>query len=167
MKRTLLHVGCGRSPMPAWMEPVFEEVRLDIDPDVQPDIVASMTDLGEIGPFDAIYTTHTLEHLYPDEVLTALREFKRVLKPGGGLVLIVPDLEGVQATDDTVYVSPAGPVSGLDMIYGMARLVAGNRYMSHHCGFVQHTLEAVIKAAGFSNVSVTRANFNLLAAGNA
>lgn len=167
MKRTILHAGCGSEPLPAWMLTEFQEVRLDINPDVQPDICASLTDMGDVGPFDAIYTTHTLEHLYPDEVLPALKEFKRVLKPDGGVVIIVPDLEGVQPTDDTVYDSPAGPVSGLDMYYGMARLVAGNRHMAHHCGFTQALLEGVMKAAEFKNVAVVRANFNLLATGNA
>lgn len=166
-KRTMLHVGCGRQPLPEWMLTAFDEVRLDIDPGVEPDIVAPMTDMGAIGPFDAIYTTHTLEHLYPEEVLPALREFLRVLKPGGGLVLAVPDLEGILPTDDTVYESPAGPVSGLDMFYGMARMVVNSRYMAHHCGFVEQTLRDAVTAAGFKNVAVMRANFNLLATANA
>lgn len=160
--KSILHVGCGRSPLP----PLFvgyEEVRLDIDPDVQPHIVASITDLGDIGPFDALYTSHCLEHLYPHEVLGALQGFKRVLKPGGAAIIIVPDLEGVQPTDDTVYDSPAGPVSGLDMIYGMARLIATNPYMAHHCGFVQQTLTEVIEAAGFAKCDTTRVHHNLYA----
>lgn len=160
---TVLHVGCGRQPLPDWLD-AYEEVRLDIDPSVEPDVCASMVELGEIGPFDAIYTTHTLEHLYPDEVPVALSEFRRVLKPGGFAVIVVPDLEGVQATEDVVYESPAGPITGLDMIYGMGRFVATSRYMAHHCGFVRDTLKQVIDAAGFDRCDVTRTNFNLYAA---
>jgi SAM-dependent methyltransferase len=162
-KIKLLHVGCGRAPLPEWMVGIFEEVRLDIDPDVEPDVCASMADMGDIGPFDTVLTNHTLEHLYPHEVLPALREIRRVLRPGGGLVLSVPDLEGVQPTDETVYDSPAGPVSGLDMIYGMARITATSKYNAHHCGFVQSTLAGVIEAAGFRNVTVDRIAHNLVA----
>ncbi len=163
MTPTVLHVGCGRQPLPDWLG-AYEEVRLDINPDVEPDVIASMVDMGEIGPFDAVYTTHTLEHLYPDEVAQALGEILRVLKPGGFAMIVVPDLEGVKATDDVVYDSPAGPITGLDMIYGMGRMVASSRYMAHHCGFVRDTLKQVIDSAGFSRSAVTRSNFNLFAA---
>jgi predicted SAM-dependent methyltransferase len=41
---------------------------------------------------DSIYSTHMVEHLYPDELEELLRECSRVLKPGAGLRLIVPSL---------------------------------------------------------------------------
>jgi SAM-dependent methyltransferase len=161
--RTVLHVGCGQNPLPDWLEG-HEEIRLDIDPGVQPDIVASITDLGEIGPFDVVYSSHCLEHLYPDEVSVALAEVRRVLKPGGAAVMIVPDLEDVRPTEDVVYDCPGGRVTGLDRYYGMGSLVGRNRHMAHHCGFVAETLRSVMEAAGFSRVEVARASFNLIGA---
>lgn len=161
--KTVLHVGCGREPLPAWVEG-FEEIRLDINPDAEPDIVASITDLGEIGPYDALVTVHTLEHIYPFEVPVALAEFKRVLKPGGVALIVVPDLEDVKATDEPLYDSPAGPVSGLDMIYGMPRMIANNPHMAHHCGFVSDTLREALEAAGFEAVTTQRLpSYNLVA----
>jgi SAM-dependent methyltransferase len=165
MPRSILHAGCGREPLPDWLGDC-DETRLDIDPDVQPDIVASLTDMGEIGPFDAIYTCHTLEHLYPFDVPTALREFRKALRPGGIAIVIVPDLEDVRPTEETVYESPAGPVCGLDMYYGMARLIALSPYMAHKCGFVSATLHKAMSEAGLGQVSVTRLNgFNLVGIG--
>jgi len=41
---------------------------------------------------DSIYSTHMFEHFYPDELQLLLRECLRVLKPGGGIRLIVPNL---------------------------------------------------------------------------
>ena len=73
-----LHIGCGRmqpdetNQLPSWASGC-KETRLDIDPTANPDIVASMVDLGDIGPFDITYSSHTLEHLYPHQVLDALR----------------------------------------------------------------------------------------------
>ena len=43
--------------------------------------------------FWAIYASHVLEHLYRVEADALLAECKRVLKPGGVLRLVVPDLQ--------------------------------------------------------------------------
>ncbi len=45
--------------------------------------------------FDAVYSSHLVEHLYRGEALTMLREAVRVLKPGGICRTLVPDLEGI------------------------------------------------------------------------
>ncbi len=41
---------------------------------------------------DSIYSTHMIEHLYPDELEKLLLECARVLKAGGGMRIIVPSL---------------------------------------------------------------------------
>lgn len=41
---------------------------------------------------DSIYSTHMFEHFYPDELQLLLGDCQRVLKPGGGMRLIVPNL---------------------------------------------------------------------------
>jgi ubiquinone/menaquinone biosynthesis C-methylase UbiE len=72
-----------------------------------------MTDLGEIGEFDTIYCSHALEHLTAAGALKALREFYRVLKPGGKVMIFVPDTEGVSPTDEVLFISPSGPITGM------------------------------------------------------
>jgi predicted SAM-dependent methyltransferase len=47
--------------------------------------------------FSAIYASHVLEHLYRSQALALLSECKRVLKPGGILRLVVPDLQAMVA----------------------------------------------------------------------
>jgi prepilin-type processing-associated H-X9-DG protein len=42
---------------------------------------------------DAIYASHVLEHFYYREVTKILRECYRVLRPGGGLRMLVPSVE--------------------------------------------------------------------------
>jgi predicted SAM-dependent methyltransferase len=47
------------------------------------------------GSFDAVYTSHVLEHLSPETAKASLREQFRVLKSGGIIRVVVPDLEGI------------------------------------------------------------------------
>lgn len=139
---------------------------MDINPACEPDIVASMVDMGQVGPFDAIYCSHALEHLYPQDVPVALGEFLRVLKTGGHAIVFVPDLEDVQPTHEPVFVSAAGPISGHDMYYGYAPYVATNPHMAHHSGFVRETLQKAFDDAGFVRSEVIRMEVhNLMAAG--
>lgn len=121
-------------------------VRLDIDPRTEPDIVGNMTSLGEIGQFDAVACNNALEHLYPHEVNKALGEFYRVLRPGGHLVVQVPDLEDAKPTEDII---PEIGMCGLHLMYGDPALLEEFPYMAHHSGFVQDTLKRVMERAGF------------------
>ncbi len=162
----LLHAGCGSAGLPSWFGDKYEETRLDIDPKNEPDIVTNITKLGDIGPFDVVYTSHCVEHLYPGEVPIALEEFYRVTADGGATIVIVPDLEGVQATTDKLFDCAGGPLCGLDLIYGCHNDIALSPYMAHHCGFVSRTLEAAFRAAGFDDVTIKRLpDFNLMAVG--
>ena len=45
------------------------------------------------GAFEAVYASHLLEHLYLSEGRALLRECYRVLRPGGVIRIVVPDLE--------------------------------------------------------------------------
>jgi len=42
---------------------------------------------------DGVYTSHTLEHLYPDDAINLLKEIYRILNPNSFLRIIVPDIE--------------------------------------------------------------------------
>lgn len=161
----MLHVGCGSDPLPSWLSDKTE-TRLDINEDVKPDIVASMLSMGDIGEYDIVLCQHALEHVYPHEVNTALTEFRRVLKPGGYALVFVPDLEGVSPTDEVILESPAGPITGLDMIYGYGVALKENPHMAHKTGFVRETLESAITKAGFSKAKATRiGDYNLIGVG--
>jgi SAM-dependent methyltransferase len=162
---SVLHVGNGGASLPDWLG-ACHEVTLDVNPGLNPDIVASMTDMGDIGPFDSVFCSHALEHLPPHEGLKALHEFLRVLRPGGTAICLVPDLEDIKPTHDVVYESPMGPITGLDMYYGHAGATRDNPWMRHYTGFVKETLQAVFTEAGFTSVTVRRMpGFNLCAIG--
>ena len=62
---------------------------------VNPDIVGTLLDMSQVqtASVDAVYSSHNIEHVYPHEVPIVLKEFYRVLKDDGIVVLECPDLQ--------------------------------------------------------------------------
>jgi predicted SAM-dependent methyltransferase len=85
--RLNLHLGSGTKYLPGF-------VNIDANPMQKTDV---WLDVRCGLPFatnsvDSIYSTHMIEHLYPDELEKLLRECVRVLKAGGGMRIVVPNL---------------------------------------------------------------------------
>lgn len=169
MQKKFLHVGCGQERkhgIKGFNTDNWLEIRFDIDELVRPDIVGTLTDMSAIesGSMDAIFSSHNIEHLYAHEVSSALTEFHRVLKEDGFVVLTCPDLQSVceaVAKDrlyEPLYVSPIGPISAIDILYGHRGFIAdGNVHMAHKCGFTARELDRALEGAGFVNrVSLRR-----------
>lgn len=176
--KRLLHVGCGPyHPLalpPLLRTSEWQEVRLDIDPGVEPDIVSSITQMPMVADatFEAVYSSHNLEHLYAHEVPLALAEFYRVLKPGGFVLITLPDIQKVAELvtegnlEDTLYVTYAGPLSPVDILYGQRSAIAAGRiYMAHKTGFTAATLRQKLEQAGFQRIETSTEEFNLWAMG--
>jgi len=155
---TLLHVGCGPKrkdrTTAGFNTPDWTEIRLDIDPAVRPDVTGTMTDMSAVASasVDAVFSSHNIEHLYPHEVPLALAEFRRVLRDDGYAVITCPDLQSVAALvaqdrlTEPAYVSPAGPIAPLDILYGhRAAMQRGNLFMAHRCGFTRKVLDATLR----------------------
>ena len=159
--KTLLHVGSGpqdKSDLKGFNNDDWSEIRLDIDKDVKPDIVGSLTDLSLVrtASVDAIYSAFNIDHIYPHEVPIALKEFYRVLNDDGIVVITCPDMQGVCeaiAQDkllNVLYESSSGPISPIDVLFGNRREVsAGNEYMAKKGGFTYSELDRVFFEEGF------------------
>jgi SAM-dependent methyltransferase len=167
--KIVLHVGCGAVGVgrlhPQFRGAEWREIRLDIDAGARPDILASITHMPAVvsDSIDAVWSSHNLEHLQHHEVPLALAEFLRVLKPGGQLLLTLPDLQKVaelvaaDRLDEPAYVAPSGPITPLDMIYGHSpSLARGNQFMAHRTGFTPTTLLKFLVQAGFVDILLRR-----------
>ncbi len=87
---TLVNIGCGEVHHPAW-------INLDVAPSA-PDV--RRYDARRPLPFatgtvDGVYHAHLLEHLSADDAQIFLGECRRVLRAGGVMRVVVPDLEGI------------------------------------------------------------------------
>ena len=166
-KKMFLHVGCGANykdnTIPAFASEDWQEVRLDIDKSAKPDIVSSVLDLGIIDSesFDAIFSSHNIEHVYAHEVPIMLKEFLRVLNNDGVFVVNCPNLIPVarliveDKLTEPAYISPAGPISPLDILHGHgASIKQGNEFMAHKTGFTPKSLNAALLGAGFKSVGI-------------
>ena len=159
--KTLLHVGCGpedKSDNKGFDNEHWKEIRFDIDQGVNPDIVGTLTDMNlvETASIDAIYSAYNIDHIYAHEVPIALGEFYRVLKDDGMVVIKCPDLQRVceaivkDKLLDTLYESPIGPISAIDIMYGNRKeLSEGNLYMEKKVGFTYGVLNGAFAEAGF------------------
>jgi len=163
--KQLLHVGCGHSrkndTTAGFDNSDWNEIRLDIDSGVEPDVIGTMTNMEAVPSesVDAIFSSHNIEHLYAHEVPVALSEFLRVLKNDGFAVVTCPDLQSVcqliaqGKLIEPAYVSSAGPIAPIDLLYGHRPLMAkGNLFMAHRCGFTYDVLMDSLLASGFQSV---------------
>jgi SAM-dependent methyltransferase len=166
-ERVLVNVGCGPrngGKLPGYFND-WRQLRVDVDPSVQPDIIADLTDLSPIpdGSADAVWAAHCIEHLYEHQVKVALAEFRRVLREDGFVCVIVPDLQIVAqyvAADrlhETLYDSPAGPVTPHDILFGFGAAIAGGRTsMAHRCGFTPTMLQRCFSELIYGEVLLRR-----------
>ncbi len=86
----LLNFGCGARVHPGW-------INLDMQAGA-PGVVAHDLRRGlpfEAASFDAAYGSHVLEHLEPEAGIRLIAECHRVLRPGGVVRLVAPDLEAI------------------------------------------------------------------------
>lgn len=153
---------------------VWTEVRIDVDPRATPDLIGSISDMRSVvadGSFDAIWSSHCIEHLYDHEVPPALAEFRRVLTDDGFAVISCPNLDAVarllvsEDIESVVYLSPAGPIRLLDMIFGHSLSIqSGHIHMAHGTGFTADRLGRLALSAGFAEARVLEGeNYDLWA----
>lgn len=153
MKPLKLHIG-GKQVHPDWKI-------VDIEPRPEVDYVANASDLSqfESNSVEAIYASHVLEHFHHslnNELIYTLREWQRVLIPGGKLLISVPDLKVLC----WLYLHPN--LVPLERHHLMRIIFGGqtNEYDVHKVGFDFDILAMYLEEAGFSECELV-SEFNL------
>ena len=142
-----LHVGCGPKYLARF-------VNIEINPLQRSDLWLDVrTGLPfRTGSVDSIYTTHMIEHFYPDELESFLAESFRVLKPGGGIRIVVPSLgNAIRAFhhgDREWFISYPQELESLGGKLSNYLFCAGQ----HRAAFDFGYLEEVLHKAGFQEV---------------
>ena len=180
--KTLLHVGCGHQGKealpPLDFENEWREVRVDIDPGVNPDVIDDIRTLATIpdGSAHYLFSKHNLEHLEFHDVPRCLANFYRVLDDTGFLIIRTPNLEqvcrailevGVEKNLYTANINgERNPVMPMDILFGASwEIEKGNHFMAHRTAFTAKNLEQKLRDAGFEHVDIkpAEASYELLA----
>ena len=89
-KPICLDLGCGRYPVQLVN---YDTIKVDSNKEVNPDILCDLRKLPYPDEsIDAIYAGHILEHFSFRETNAVLKEWFRVLKVGGDIVIKVPNI---------------------------------------------------------------------------
>jgi predicted SAM-dependent methyltransferase len=153
-KELNLNVGSGGRGLPGWLN--TDAIAHPSDQTFSCDIRRRlpMTD----GSVARIFAEHVIEHIdFRHELPAVLREFRRVLKPGGWIRIIVPDgrrfAEAYLTNDPMLWSSLGFKALPADMPTPMAMLNhVFHQGGEHHFAYDFETMAWVLKSEGFADI---------------
>lgn len=150
---------------------------IDIDPNYHPDIVADARNLSMIrdNSVDTILAIHILEHLgHWYEIMDILKEWCRVVKPGGYAEIYMPDLDYIidchqtgkwkEEVANPQFNFPHGTDTDRDKWINFKLFSTANPFDIHFCCLSFNLLKEYALKAGFSKVEEIPGNKISLAA---
>lgn len=156
-----LNLGCGDKILPGYVNVDVVESRAGKRPDV-------ICDLRKLSYFkddhaDEILAVHVVEHFWQWELVAILKEWCRVLKPGGRMILECPNLisaarEFLKNPDEMAMGGTSGQRS-MWVFYGDPRWQ--DPLMIHRWGYTPRTLATQMHAAGLTELAQEPAQFKL------
>jgi len=151
-----LHIGCQHHPMDGWL-----------NADIQPaDPRVAYMDATKPFPlpdasFDYVFSEHMIEHIGLEQGAHMLRESYRVLKPGGKIRIVTPDitllqklLQDPEQADHAAYIEFSMRYFRNPSVFNEV-VVVNNffRDWGHQFVYNEATLGRLFELAGFSSIS--------------
>lgn len=141
-----INLGCGYDKLPGY-------VNIDIDKNCRPDVISVIDSLPffKNSSVDEIISIHLIEHLYKWHVMDALREWYRILKPNGKLIIECPNIAFVCSwlLDSQDFDENPNNL-GINALYGDPSY--RDPHMTHKWGYTPVTLEILLRKVGFREV---------------
>ena len=146
-----LEIGSGCSPQPGYLACDIREL-----PEV--DVVCPADDLPFYsGSVDAIFSRHVIEHFTLKGFLKTLQEWNRVLKPGGELYLICPNLlwhcqQLLTGSHASLYTKSSGSNDrywALGSLFGWQQ----DQHDVHRFGYYFELLRDILNEMGFAHIT--------------
>lgn len=142
-----LHLGCGKKHWPGFVNIDFQNSDIDCD-------IRKLPFCDEMA--DEAHAIHVIEHIQRFEVLETLKEWRRVLKESGMLVLELPCLDKIipfLARRET------NPRMTLWALYGDPNYK--NEHMMHKWCYTKEEMINLMIEAGFCDVREEKPCFHI------
>jgi predicted SAM-dependent methyltransferase len=140
-----LNLGCWRRDIPG-----FVNVDLCDMPHIHHKTSIDSLPMIEDGSCELVYASHSLEYFDRQEAAGVLKEWRRVLEPGGALRVAVPDFDALIE----VYKRSGELGLVLGPLYGRMEIETpdGTRVLYHKSVYNFAHLKTLLEECGFTNV---------------
>jgi SAM-dependent methyltransferase len=156
-----LNLGCGDKIIDGYINVDVVQERSGRQPDIVCDI--RKLQVFQDNYCDEILSVHVIEHFWRWEVEPILKEWMRVLKPGGKIILECPNLKS--ACEEFIKNPDLGSLPGPEGQRTMWVLYGDPRWqdplMVHRWGYTPKSLAQVLYSCGFIDVKQEAAQFKL------
>ncbi len=156
-----LNLGCGDKILDGYTNVDIVDERAGQKPDVNCD-VRQLT-VFEDNYADEILAVHVVEHFWRWEVLDIIKEWMRVLKPGGKMILECPNL--ISACQEVLKDPDKATLPGQEGQRSMWVLYGDPRWqdplMVHRWAYTPRSLGLVMHQAGLTDLKQEPAQFKL------